>query len=88
MSQTESFLNGLPAPQAEQSKEVYRPVPVIATNKVLKIMLRKIEHELNFIELFAFACYFGDELHKADHEQCLKSLRRVEALRGAISARL
>ena len=51
-------------------------------------LMKKLDSELILIELGAYATFFGDPLDKADRERVLLAIRRFEALRGAISARL
>jgi hypothetical protein len=40
------------------------------------------------VELGAWAAFHGDQLHRDDRERVLLAIRRIEGLRGAISARL
>ncbi len=54
----------------------------------LKSLLRKIETELIVIELAAWAAYFGDRLPKPDRDRVLLAIRKLEALRGAVNARI
>ena len=58
------------------------------SDKALKIMLKKLEYELTFIELFTYACYFGDELHKDDYKRGRQAIERINALRETVHARL
>jgi hypothetical protein len=70
----------------EHGQQVQRPY--ISPEVALKQMLKKLDSELIIIELFAFAAYFGDSLHKDDYNRCLQAIRRCEVLRGGINARL
>jgi hypothetical protein len=54
----------------------------------LKSLLRKIESELIVVELGAYATYFGDPLSKPDRNRVLLAIRKLEALRGAVNARI
>jgi len=54
----------------------------------LKSLLRKIEPELIVVELGAYAAYFGDPLPKPDRDRVLLAIRKLEALRGAVNARI
>ena len=54
----------------------------------LKSLLTKIESELIVVELAAYAAYFGDPLPKADRDRVLLAIRKLEALRGVVRARI
>lgn len=70
----------------EHTRQAQRPY--IRPETALKQMLKKLDLELTVIELFGYACYFGDPLHKQDYERCLQAIRRCEALRGGVNARI
>jgi hypothetical protein len=55
---------------------------------VIKTILNKLDPELVIVELAAWAAFHGDRLPKADRDRVLLAIRRFEALRGAISARI
>ena len=57
-------------------------------NQNIKSLLNKLDAELIVVELGAYAAYFGDCLPKVDRDRVLLAIRRFEALRGAIHARL
>jgi hypothetical protein len=54
----------------------------------LKSLLRKIESELIVVELAAYAAFFGDPLPKPDRDRVLLAIRKLEALRGVVCARI
>ena len=54
----------------------------------LKSLLIKIESELIIVELAAWAAYHRDYLPKRDRDRVLLAIRKLEALRGAVNARL
>jgi hypothetical protein len=55
---------------------------------VIKTILNKLDPELVIVELGAYAALCGDPLPKDDYERIKLAIRRIEALRGAISARI
>ncbi len=57
-------------------------------NANLKSLLRKIESELIVVELGAWASYHGDRLPKPDRDRVLLAIRKLEALRGVVNARI
>jgi hypothetical protein len=57
-------------------------------NSHIKSLLAKIESELIVVELAAWAAYHGDPLPKPDKDRTLLAIRRFEALRGAVNARI
>ena len=54
----------------------------------LKSLLSKIESELIVVELAAYCAYFGDPLPKPDRDRVLLAIRKLEALRGVVNARI
>ena len=44
--------------------------------------------ELIVVELGAYAAYFGDPLPKPDLDRVLLAIRKLEALRGVVNARI
>ena len=54
----------------------------------LKTLLIKIESALIVVELAAWAAYHGDPFSKQDLDLVLLTIRRLDALRGAVNARL
>jgi hypothetical protein len=58
------------------------------TDNCLASLLMNLNREMVVIELGAYAAYFGDRLPKPDRDRVLLAIRRFEALRGAIHARL
>lgn len=54
----------------------------------IKNLLQRIEPELVIVELGAYAALYGDPLPKDDYERIKLAIRRLEALRGTINARI
>jgi hypothetical protein len=60
----------------------------MANYSIIKTLLQRIEPELVIVELGAYATYFADPLSKLDRDRVLLAIRRLEALRGAVNARI
>jgi hypothetical protein len=54
----------------------------------LKVLLPRLAEELVIVELCAWASYHGDKLPKEDRDRALLAIRRIDALRRAVSDRL
>ena len=54
----------------------------------LKILLPRMSEELVIVELAAWAAYHGDPLPKEDRERTLLAIRRLDAIRSAVNARI
>jgi hypothetical protein len=65
----------------------YRTKPR-SNNSTLRGLLRRLDDELVVVELAAWAAYHSDPLPKEDKDGTLLAIRRMEAIRGAVNARL
>lgn len=54
----------------------------------LKKLLPRMSEELVIVELAAWSAYHGDPLPKEDRERTLLAIRRLDAIREAVDARL
>jgi hypothetical protein len=54
----------------------------------LKILLPRLAEELVIVELCAWSAYHGDPLPEDDKERCLLAVRRIDAIRRAVSERI
>ena len=57
-------------------------------NAPLKVLLPRMSVELVIVELAAWSAYHGDYLPKVDRERTLLAIRRLDAIRRAVDARL
>ena len=57
-------------------------------NAPLKTLLPRMSEELVIVELAAWAAYHGDPLPKEDRERTLLAIRRLDAIRSAVNARI
>jgi hypothetical protein len=57
-------------------------------NTTLRGLLARLDDELAVVELAAWAAFHGDPLEKVDLDRTLLAIRRLEAIREAVNARL
>ena len=57
-------------------------------NGPLKLLLPRMSEELVVVELAAWSAFHGDPLPQEDKDRTLLAIRRLEAIRGAVNARL
>jgi hypothetical protein len=57
-------------------------------NAPLQVLLPRMSEELVIVELAAWAAYHGDRLPPEDKDRTLLAIRRLDAIRRAVSERI
>ncbi|MFC1688085.1 hypothetical protein ACFL07_00310 [Pseudomonadota bacterium] len=57
-------------------------------NAPLKVLLPRMSEELVIVELAAWSAYHHDRLPQDDRDRVLLAIRRLDAIREAVDARL